>query len=69
MQVDNIAIHYYSNIECIAKCAVNLKRGKKIVFRLALKDPAARNNGFSFTIKGGIKCGINRYAFLVLVGL
>ena len=41
MNVDNIAIHYYPGINCIAQCAVNLKRGKKIVFRLALKDPAA----------------------------
>lgn len=44
MSFDNIIIHYYPNIECIAKCAVNLRMEKKIVFRLVLKDLISVNN-------------------------
>ena len=38
MYFDNVTIHYYPAPTAIAKCAVNLKAGKKIVFRLVLKD-------------------------------
>lgn len=44
MSFDNVIIHYYPEIDCIAKCAVNLRQGNKIVFRLALKDLVAVNN-------------------------
>lgn len=44
MSFDNVIIHYYPEIDCIAKCAVNLRMGNKIVFRLALKDLVAVNS-------------------------
>ena len=47
MYFDNVTIHYYPASSAVAKCAVNLKAGKKIVFRLALKDLAAVNNWIS----------------------
>ena len=47
MNFDNVIIHYYPEIDCIAKCAVNLRQGTKIVFRLALADLPAVNNWLS----------------------
>lgn len=44
MSFDNVIIHYSPNAECIAKCAVHLRTGTKIVFRVALKDPGAACN-------------------------
>lgn len=44
MEFDNVIIHYYPDAACIAKCAVNLRQGNKIVFRTALKDPNAACN-------------------------
>lgn len=41
MLCDNVVIHYYPNVDCIAKCNVNLKYGKRIVLRIVLKDPRA----------------------------
>lgn len=41
---DNIVIHYYPESPYIAKCSVNLKRGKKIVEKACLKDLTAVNN-------------------------
>lgn len=39
---DSIVIHYYPGVECIAKCAVNMKTGKKIAMRFCIRDlPAA----------------------------
>lgn len=44
MAFDNIIIHFYPYSDCVAKCAVNLRRGNKIVFRLILKDLVSVNN-------------------------
>lgn len=44
MLFDNVIIHYYPEIECVAKCAVHLRNGNKIVSRIALKDPNAACN-------------------------
>ena len=44
MWFDNIAIHYSPESPLIAKCLVNLKSGKKIVYQFAMKDPAAVQN-------------------------
>ena len=41
MLFDNVIIHYYPFCECVAQCAVNLRRGNKIVYRIAIKDPRA----------------------------
>lgn len=47
MSFDNVIIHYWPGSPCIAKCAVNLRQGNKIVFRLALKDLVAVNSWLS----------------------
>ena len=47
MEFDNIIIHYWPEIDCIAKCAVNLRQENKIVFRLALKDLETVNKWLS----------------------
>lgn len=44
MYFDNVVIHYMPGSPLIAKCLVNLKRGKKIVNRFVIKDPAAAYN-------------------------
>jgi len=44
MKFDNIVIHYYAGCFCVAACAVNLRQGNKIVFRLALKNIKAADS-------------------------
>ena len=44
MNFNNVIIHYYPATPYIAKCNVHLRQGKKIVFRIVLKDPAAAGN-------------------------
>ena len=41
MKYDNIVIHFYPYSLWIVKCGVNMRIGKKIVFRSALKDLSA----------------------------
>ena len=36
--VDNAVLHYFPESPWIVKCAVNVRRGKKIVFRVVLRD-------------------------------
>lgn len=43
MTFDNVIIHYYPAAPAIAKCAVHLRAGKKIVLRTVLKDLSAAN--------------------------
>lgn len=47
MTIDNAVLHYYPNSPWIAKVAVNLRQGKKIVLRVLLKDHSAANRYLS----------------------
>ena len=38
MIVNNAVLHIYPDSPCVAKCGVNLRNGRKIVFRSAMKD-------------------------------
>lgn len=38
MKYDNIVIHFYPYSPWIVKCGVNMRIGKKIVFRTCLSD-------------------------------
>ena len=44
MIFDNVIIHYYPYSKYIAKCAVNMRNGKKIVCRVIMKDLVSVNN-------------------------
>lgn len=38
MTIDNAVLHYYPASPWIAKVAINLRQGKRIVLRVVLKD-------------------------------
>lgn len=58
MDFDNIVIHYFACTDCIAKTAVNLRQGNKIIFRLALKDIKAANAWIESRGYGGMPCKV-----------
>ena len=39
--INNVTVHYYPNVKYIAKCAVHIRHDSKIIWRFAMKDPAA----------------------------
>lgn len=47
MAIDNVVLHYYPASPWVAKVAVNLRQGKKIVLRVLLKDHIAAHRYLS----------------------
>ena len=41
MKFDNIVLHYYPSMECVAKCEMNFRNATKITFRACMRDPQA----------------------------